>query len=130
MEKKQRGGARKGTGPKNLRNKKNRKLIVLSDTALERLEFYAKSLGYSQSDIIDALCDNYLNRCNKDIDHCPQCGKPIAWEALITVMSCEVTCLDCGYVSFVGDPVEERQGGIPYKEYFKKMEAKKEQNNK
>lgn len=105
MEKKQRGGARKGTGPKNLRNKKNRKLIVLSDSALERLELYAKNLGYSQSDIVDALCDNYLNHRNKDITHCPQCGKPIAWKAFLTVMSCEVTCPDCGHISLVGDPI-------------------------
>lgn len=98
------GGKRVGSGRPSLKDKTNKKLISLSNTALESLEYYSKELGLSKSDILDALCVFYLDKNNKDITHCPKCGKPLVWESLLTNTKCDVECV-CGYIAHVGDSI-------------------------
>ena len=97
------GGARSGAGRPSLKEKNNKKLFSLSVEAIEKLDFYSKELGVSKSDIIDSLCLLYLDKQNKDILHCPECGKPLAWESLLAVVESEVECI-CGYSTHVGEP--------------------------
>lgn len=98
------GGKRSGAGRTSLKEKGNKKLLSISDEATKLLEFYSKELGYSMSDIVDALCILYLDKGNKDITHCPQCGKPLAWESLIPMIGCDVEC-KCGYEMHIGEPI-------------------------
>lgn len=92
------GGKRHGAGRSSLKEKRNQKLISLSNEAANQLEYYSKELGYSKSDIADALCLLYLDKRNSDITHCPQCGKPLVWESLLSVICCDVEC-QCGYTT-------------------------------
>lgn len=103
------GGKRPGAGRSSLKEKRNQKLISLSDDAAARLEYYSKELGYSKSDIIDALCLLYLDRHNSDITHCPKCEKPLAWESLLSIVECDVEC-ECGMCIHIGGEVIESKG--------------------
>lgn len=100
--KKTRGGKRHGAGRPSLN--KTKSLISLSDQAFSSLEYYSKELGYNKSDLVDALCLLYLDKRNKDIMHCPQCGKPLVWEALLSVIECDIEC-ECGYKTHIGEPI-------------------------
>lgn len=76
--------------------------VTLSTQAFERLAFYSKHLGVEASEIVNDLIIMYLDRDNKDITHCPKCGKPLVWESIITVTGCEVKC-ECGYTTIIMD---------------------------
>lgn len=99
------GGKREGAGRTSIYKKESQKLIKISDQVKETLKYYSMSLGFSESDIIEALCLLYLQKDNMDITHCPQCGKPLAWEAIISVMGCDVEC-ECGYETYVGEKID------------------------
>ena len=74
--------------------------VTLSPQAFERLAFYSKHLGVEASEIVNDLIIMYLDRDNKDITHCPKCGKPLVWESIITVTGCEVKC-ECGCTTII-----------------------------
>lgn len=103
------GGKRSGAGRSSLKEKRNQKLISLSDEASNSLEYYSKKLGYTKSDIVDALCLLYLNKRNMDITHCPKCEKPLVWESLMTAIECDVEC-ECGFKTHVGEDIIEPSG--------------------
>lgn len=107
------GGKRAGAGRSSLKKKTNKKMISLSDQALTALDYYSSHLKISRADIVDALCILYLHKGNKDIFHCPACGKPLAWESLLQVIGCIVTC-ECGYESHIGENEEIRVEGKTY----------------
>lgn len=96
------GGKRAGSGRPSLKEKANKKLIALSDQALEALEYYSKELGMSKSDILDNLCILYLDQHNKDITHCPKCGKPLVWESLVSMVDFDIECT-CGHCMHIGE---------------------------
>lgn len=96
------GGKREGAGRISLKKKEARTSISLSDSAAEALNKYSEELGISKSDIVDALCLLYLSNSNQDILHCPECGKPLAWDVFIQVVECEITC-NCGYTTNIKD---------------------------
>lgn len=99
------GGKRKGSGRTSIFKKETQKLIKMSDQSRSILKYYSENLGICESDIIESLCLLYLQKDNKDITHCPQCGKPLAWEAIISVMGCDVEC-ECGYETYVGEKID------------------------
>lgn len=98
-ETKKRGGKRPGAGRPALKKTKN--LISLSEQANNSLEYYSKELGLNKSDIVNNLCILYLDTNNKDVIHCPKCGKPLVWEPLLPVLECEVEC-KCGHIILIG----------------------------
>lgn len=99
-KKEKRGGKRPGAGRPALN--KSKSLIALSAQAHSSLEYYSKELGINKSDLVNSLCILYLDKNNKDILHCPQCGKPLAFEAFLPVIGCDVECT-CGYVTYIGE---------------------------
>lgn len=99
-KKEKRGGKRAGAGRPSLN--KSKSLLSLSKQACASLEYYAKELGINKSDLVNSLCIFYLGKENKDILHCPKCGKPLAFEALLPVIGCAVECT-CGYVTYIGE---------------------------
>lgn len=96
------GGDRPGSGRTSLKKKEKRVSVYISQSSETVLTEYTEQLGISKSDIVDALCLLYLSKSNKDILHCPKCGKPLVWDALLQAVEYDVECT-CGYSAHIGD---------------------------
>lgn len=92
------GGARTGAGRTSLSKKNNNKRIPISDQIYDLLSEYSVGLGLSKSDIVESLCLLYLDRHNKDIEHCPKCSRPVFWGFVQGgPEKCEAKC-QCGEI--------------------------------
>lgn len=97
------GGARTGTGRTSMSKRNNNKRIPVSDQIHDLLTKYSIGLGLSRSDIVESLCLLYLDKHNKDIEHCSKCESPIFFDFVqgSVIGKVDVTCKDCNTVTTI-----------------------------
>lgn len=92
------GGARPGAGRTSLSKRNDNKRIPVSNQIHDLLTQYSDGLGLSRSDIVESLCLLYLDKRNKDIDHCPKCESPVFFDfgQGSVLETTEFKCSKCG----------------------------------